>query len=200
MASNSAPSILVNLPPIYRGIYYRCIMRMYHGIKIYRYLWSTDAMGFQAVSVNTRVENLPAWLQICGTRYSPTRFTQTWSGNDWYGLWEDIPFYMLGLLLGRLTVFRFLFPNFGAAHFRPRPCNFRIRFCAVSSTRFETTSQGLTSGDVLLVMFLKIVPPVRNATRPTALTPIQKTRVTVRNRPLKKLPFPCPHRIKGGTD
>jgi hypothetical protein len=49
-----------------------------------------------------------------------------------------------------------------------------------------TISPGLTSREVFAAMSVRILPPVRNTARPTALIPLQRTGVTIRNRAIKK--------------
>jgi hypothetical protein len=48
-------------------------------------------------------------------------------------------------------------------------------------------------------MSVKILPPVRNVSRPTSFTPLQSTGRTSRKRLLKKLPIHCPRRMKVWT-
>jgi hypothetical protein len=66
---------------------------------------------------------------------------------------------------------------------------FLMRFCADSLTGFAMMSRGLVS---VYVMSVRILPPVRNVSRPTAFTPLQSTGRTSRKIVLKKLPTPCP--------
>jgi len=77
------------------------------------------------------------------------------------------------VILAFLLVFR-LFLAEGPLRLRPRPLNFFIRLCLDSFWRFETISlvwsevEGLASA-----MSDRMSPPVRNVSRPRALTPLQ---------------------------
>jgi hypothetical protein len=75
---------------------------------------------------------------------------------------------------------------------RLRARNLRIKYCVASVTCLETMS-----GDIFSAISVNILPPVRNVSRPTALTPLQMNGLTIRNRPLRKLPIPCPCCKKG---
>ena len=84
-------------------------------------------------------------------------------------------FVSLGLLLALgVTVLRL----------RPRPRNLAIKFCVDSVTCLEAISLGFWSGDER-AMSVKISPPVRNASRPRSLAPLQSIGLTTRHKPLK---------------
>ena len=79
------------------------------------------------------------------------------------------------------------FHDFAAARLWPRPRNFWIKFCTESPTRFPTISRGLTSGTVLSAMSVAV-------SRPTALTPLQRSGLTIRNRSLNNIRTPFEQR------
>ena len=56
--------------------------------------------------------------------------------------------------------------DFGAARLLSRPRSFWITFCADLPTCFATMSPGLTSGDVLSAVSVRILSPVRNVLVP----------------------------------
>ena len=62
-----------------------------------------------------------------------------------------------------------------AARLRHLPRSYWIKFCDESLTCFAMTCRGLTSPDVILARSDKTLPPVRNVSRPTALTPLRRT-------------------------
>ena len=111
--------------------------------------------------------------------------------------YENVSFCIRDLRLLRRGYFR----GFSAAvRLRPFPRCFWTRVFAESLTCFAMMWRGSTSLDVLSAMSDRILPPFRNVSRPTALTPLQRTGRTSRNIPLKMRPIPCPRCMKGGTE
>jgi hypothetical protein len=106
-------------------------------------------------------------------------------------------FFFLGALTARLPFFVFFFvfvlrDRFGAAdEGAPGACVCGRRrassalFCADSPRRAANISRALTSGDLFAAMSVMILPPVRNASRPSALIPFHRRGLTVRKSPLK---------------
>jgi len=87
------------------------------------------------------------------------------------GLWEDALFLLRAPL--------------------PPPRKFLIIFCVDSDTCFDRMSRTpICAG--LSAISVMIFPPVRNASRPRYLIPLQSTGRTVLHRPWRKLPIPCP--------
>ena len=78
------------------------------------------------------------------------------------------------------------------ARFRPRPRNLLIKFCVYFVTGLETISPAFTSGDMFSAISDKILPPVFKVCRPRALSPLQRTSLTQRNKLPKKFLIPCP--------
>jgi len=88
--------------------------------------------------------------------------------------------------------FVFLFPNLGLllppvslVRLRPRPRNLLIKFCTDSGSCLDTISPKLVSGELRSVISVRILPPVRNVSRPTALAPLHKRGRSSRKRQLK---------------
>jgi hypothetical protein len=94
----------------------------------------------------------------------------------------------------RILIFFLLGLGFlGAARLRFRPCPRSLlnRFCVDADTCFEMMPEVLTSG-VLSAISDKILPPVRNASRPRLLAPDQSRGVPIEISHLKNCQFRDP--------
>ena len=186
--SKSFPASETNLPRTWSLISKSIRVSVSLFIKTSWSFWSTGELGLYTVST---VPSTDVWICLCA-KMSNSLLTDDISAPDimkceWRKLGEDIQFYYADTL--GLFVYRFDTSSESLMAAAAQIIDHIMHgICQV----FWLDISWLTSGDLFAVMLVRILPPVRNVSRPTAFVPLYRMRRTQRKLLPKRLPITLP--------